>query len=77
MPYNAPLTQKLTMIYQQAAALSGKPLPQINFTSTTPLQVPAILGHCGRFVADLTGLHAAHKNHGHLLLLPPRHCRRL
>ncbi len=56
MPYNAPLTQKLTMIYQQAAALSGKPTPQVAFTSTTPLQVPAILGQCGRFVANLTGL---------------------
>jgi hypothetical protein len=55
MPYNAPLTQKLIMIYQQGAALTGQPAPQITFTSVTPLQVPAILGQCGRFVAALTG----------------------
>jgi hypothetical protein len=55
MLYSAPLTQKLTMVYQQGAALSGQPQPQITFTSTTPIQVPAILGECGRFVADLTG----------------------
>jgi hypothetical protein len=55
MPYNAPLTQKLIMIYQQGGALSGKPAPQITFTSAAPLQVPAILGQCGRFVANLIG----------------------
>jgi len=55
MPYTAPLTQKLIMIYQQGGALSGKPAPQITFTSATPVQVPAILGQCGRFIANLTG----------------------
>ncbi len=55
MPLQAPLTQKLIMIYQQAYALGGKPAPQIAFTSATPLQVPPILGQCGRFVANLTG----------------------
>ncbi len=55
MPYNAPLTQKLIMIYQQAYVLAGQPAPQITFTSATPLQVPAILGQCGRFVANLNG----------------------
>jgi hypothetical protein len=55
MPYNAPLTQKLIMVYQQGAALSGQSAPQMTFTSATPLQVPAILGQCGRFVANLIG----------------------
>ncbi|MGB9031056.1 MAG: hypothetical protein WCC27_13125 [Acidobacteriaceae bacterium] len=55
MPFNAPLTQKLIMVYQQGAALSGQPAPQITFTSAAPMQVPAILGQCGRFVANLTG----------------------
>jgi hypothetical protein len=55
MPYNAPLTQKLIMVYQQGAALGGQPAPQITFTSATPMQVPAILGQCGRFVASITG----------------------
>lgn len=55
MPYTAPLTQKLMMVYQQGAAVSGQQAPQITFTSATPMQVPAILGQCGRFVANLTG----------------------
>jgi hypothetical protein len=55
MPYTAPLTQKLIMVYQQGAAVSGQAAPQITFTSATPMQVPAILGQCGRFVANLTG----------------------
>ena len=54
MPYSTPLTQKLIMVYQQGYALSGQPAPQITFTSATPMQVPAILGQCGRFVASLT-----------------------
>jgi hypothetical protein len=55
MPYTAPLTQKLMMVYAQGAAVSGQQAPQITFTSATPMQVPAILGQCGRFVANLTG----------------------
>jgi hypothetical protein len=54
MPYNASLTQKLIMVFQQGYALAGKPAPQITFTSTAPIQVPAMLGQCGRFVASLT-----------------------
>jgi hypothetical protein len=52
MPYTAPLTQKLTMIFTQNAAISGKPAPQVTFTTATPIQVPPILGQCGRFVAS-------------------------
>ncbi len=52
MPYTATLTQKLTMIFQQNAAISGKPAPQVTFNSATPIQVPPILGQCGRFVAS-------------------------
>jgi hypothetical protein len=55
MPYTAPLTQKLIMVYQQGAAISGQSAPQITFTSAAAMQVPAILGQCGRFVANLTG----------------------
>lgn len=43
MPYNAPLTQKLSMVYQQGYALVGQPATRITFTSATPLQVPPIL----------------------------------
>jgi hypothetical protein len=55
MPYTAALPQKLTMIIQQNAAVSGKPAPQINITSATFIQLPAALGQCGRFVADIDG----------------------
>jgi hypothetical protein len=55
MPYTATLEQKLTMILQQSAASSGKPTPQVTIDSTTPLQLPATIGQCARFVADLTG----------------------
>ena len=51
MPYTATLPQKLSMLMQQGAALSGKPVSQFTVTSATPLQLPASLGQCGRFVA--------------------------
>jgi hypothetical protein len=55
MPYTATLSQKLTMLLQQSAAAAGKPAPQITLDSATPLQLPATIGQCGRFVAELTG----------------------
>jgi hypothetical protein len=55
MLYTATLAQKLTMIFQQNAALSGKPAPQVTIDSSTPIQLPAAVGQCGRFVADLSG----------------------
>lgn len=55
MPSTATLAQKLTMILQQSAASSGKPARQVTIDSTTPLQLPATVGQCARFVADLTG----------------------
>jgi hypothetical protein len=54
MPYSANLEQKLTMIFQQGAALGGLPAPQITFASATPIQLPPALGQCGRFVANLS-----------------------
>jgi hypothetical protein len=55
MPYSATLPQKLAMILQQAAAVSGKPFSQFTVTSATPLQLPPTLGQCGRFVAGFSG----------------------
>jgi hypothetical protein len=55
MPYTATLPQKLTMIFQQSAAAAGKPDPKLTVDSTTPLQLPATIGQCARFVADMTG----------------------
>jgi hypothetical protein len=55
MPYAATLPQKLAMILQQGATSSGKPFSQFTLTSATPLQLPATLGQCGRFVGGFTG----------------------
>jgi hypothetical protein len=55
MPYTTPLQQKLIMIFQQNAAVSGKPAPQVTLNSATPMQVPPMLGQCGRFVATASG----------------------
>jgi hypothetical protein len=55
MPYAATLPQKLTMLMEQSAAVADKPLSQFSITSATPLQLPATLGQCGRFVAGFSG----------------------
>ncbi len=55
MPYSATLPQKLTMIISQNAAVAGKPAPQVTITSATPIQLPPVLGQCGRFVANASG----------------------
>jgi hypothetical protein len=55
MPYAAPLPQKLIMILQHGAALSGKPVSPITVDSSTPLQIPPTIAQCGRFVADTQG----------------------
>jgi hypothetical protein len=70
MPYSAPLTQKLTMILQQGAAANGKPAPQVTFNSATPIQLPAALGQCGRFVASVTGAAGAMNIMGAFCSLP-------
>jgi len=54
MPFATPLQQKLSMIFEWTAAASGNPSPQLQFKSATPIQVPAVLGQCGRFVASIT-----------------------
>ena len=70
MPYTATLPQKLTMIIQQKAAVSGKPAPQITITSATPIQLPATLGQCGRFVASIDGAQGQMKIMAVLCSLP-------
>jgi hypothetical protein len=70
MPYTAPLQQKLIMILQQNAAISGKPDPQVTITSGTPIQLPPALGQCGRFVANLTGQQGPAKAMGAFCSLP-------
>jgi hypothetical protein len=55
MPYGANLAQKFTMLLQHNAVVGGTPPPQIKITSATPLQVPPVLGQCGRIIANVTG----------------------
>ncbi len=70
MPYSANLTQKLTMILEQGAALGGKPAPQVSMTSATPIQLPPSLGQCGRFVANVTSPDGPMKIMGAICSLP-------
>jgi hypothetical protein len=70
MPYSASLAQKLTMIFEQGAAVSGKPAPQVTFTSTTPIPLPPSLGQCGRFVAGITNPAGPMKIMGAICSLP-------
>jgi len=71
MPFSATLAQKLTMIIQQNAAVAGKPVPQITINSATPLQLPAALGQCGRFVASIAGAQGPDKIMTVFCSLPP------
>jgi hypothetical protein len=61
MPYSATLAQKFTMILEQSAATAGKPASPITIESSTPIQLPATVGQCGRIVADFTGQQGAMK----------------
>jgi hypothetical protein len=70
MPYSANLEQKFTMIWDQGAALSGQQAGQVTFDSATPIQMPAALGQCGRFVASTTLPTGAIKMMGAFCSLP-------
>jgi hypothetical protein len=70
MPYSTKLTDKLVLILQNGAKLAGKPIPQIAFQTALPLQLPAQLGQCGRFVISLTGGSTPSKAMGAICSLP-------
>jgi hypothetical protein len=55
IPNSASLSDKLTMVFENNAALNGTPAPEVKITSETPLQVPASVGQCGRIRATITG----------------------
>ena len=71
MPYSAKLTDKLTMVFEQRAALSGHPVPQIKFIYAAPLQSLPAGFQCGLFVIAVSDRHAG-RCHGHILLAPRR-----
>jgi hypothetical protein len=70
MPYSANLEQKFTMIWDQGAALAGQQPQPVTFNSATPIQMPAALGQCGRFVASTTLPSGAVKLMGAFCSLP-------
>ena len=55
MPYSAKLSNKLTMVLQQRAALNGNPIPQIKFLYGAPLQSLPAGFQCGVFVIAVSG----------------------
>ncbi len=55
MPYSAKLSDKLTMVLQQRAALNGNPIPQIKFLYGAPLQSLPAGFQCGVFVISVSG----------------------
>ena len=56
MPYSAKLTDKLTMVFEQRAALNGNPAPQIKFLYAVPLQSLPPGFQCGMFVIAASGI---------------------
>jgi hypothetical protein len=56
MPYSAKLTDKLTMVLQQRAALNGNPVPQTKFIYAAPLQSLPAGFQCGVFVVAGSGV---------------------
>jgi hypothetical protein len=56
MPYSAKLSDKLTMVLQQRAALNGNPVPQIKLLYGAPLQSLPAGFQCGVFVIADSGV---------------------
>jgi hypothetical protein len=56
MPYSAKLTDKLTMVLQQRAALNGNPVPQVKFLYAAPLQSLPAGFQCGVFAIAASGI---------------------
>ncbi len=55
MPYTAKLSDKLTMVLEQRAALNRNPVPQIKFLYGAPLQSLPAGFQCGVFVISVSG----------------------
>jgi len=55
VPYTASLSQKLVMIFQHISTSAGKPAPQLNIISSTPIQAPAAFGQCANILGTMTG----------------------
>jgi hypothetical protein len=70
MPFAATLPQKLAIVLQHGAEMSGKSFSQFTITSATPLQLPPTVGQCGRFVAGFSNQQGPMKVMGVFCSLP-------
>jgi len=54
MPYQSTLNQKYVMLWQQAAAISNQPQPQVNIISATPIPIAKTLAECAVYLGTKT-----------------------
>jgi hypothetical protein len=55
MPSSARLSDKLLMVFEQEAALSAKPAPQLKYLYQAPIKMPSGMGQCGMFAISAGG----------------------
>ena len=71
MPYAATLNQKYVMIWQQAAATSGKPTPQVKFISATPIPLAKNIAECSIYLGTMTTADGTSNFESRFCSLPP------
>jgi hypothetical protein len=71
MPYSATLNQKYVMIWQQAAATSGKPTPQVKFISATPIPLAKNIAECSVYLGTMTTAEGTSNFESRFCSLPP------
>jgi hypothetical protein len=70
MPYQATLNQKYVMLWQQAAATSGQPQPEVNIISATPIPLAKNIAECSVFLGTMTTPQGSSKFESRFCSLP-------
>jgi len=70
MPFQATLSQKYSMIWQEAAVEAGQGQPQINIISATPIGIGKSVAECGVFLGSMTGPQGGMKFESRFCSLP-------
>jgi hypothetical protein len=70
MPYQATLNQKYVMLWQQGAAISGQPQPQVNFISATPIPIAKAIAECAIYLGTKTTAQGTTKFESRFCSLP-------
>jgi hypothetical protein len=70
MPYQATLNQKYVMLWQQAAAVSGQPQPQVTFISSTPIPIAKNIAECAIYLGTKTTAQGTSKFESRFCSLP-------